>query len=417
MKQQHLTLNELASIVLNRLEELDYSPNTITNYRRFYRRFLEYAHARGETYFSEALGRSYLHDFYGCDVDTIHEKAPSKKQSTQIRYIRVLGDYQIHGTILRRKMGPLAAAECPPQFSEGFDSYKRECIKRNYSEQGNYTRQNRIKHFLFFLNDRNISTYEGITALVLSDYVKTLMPLVSKSVQANLVAVRCFLRHLYLKAFTLEDMSEILPKQKNYYAPKVPRIWKRDEVKTVLESIDRGNPTGKRDYAILLMIARLGLRASDIKALKLENIHWDTNTLEIIQHKTKVAVSYPLLLDIGWAVIDYLKNGRPVTDSPYVFVRHNAPFEAFAPNAAMNRILVGSIRKAGIKIPHDVPSGLHSLRHSLASTLLEEDIPLATISEILGHMSIKSTDVYIHIDMKRLKECTIDPEEVFVHGK
>ncbi len=417
MEQQHLPLDKLISTILNRLKELDYSPNTITNYRRFYKRFLEYAHARGETYFTEALGRNYLHKFYDCDVDTIHENAPSKKQRVQIRYIRVLGDYQIHGNILRRKMGPLAAAECPRQFREGFNSYKCECIKRNYSEQGNYTRQNRIKHFLFFLNDRNISTNEEITASVLSDYVKTLMPLVSKSVQANLVAVRCFLRHLYLKAFTLEDVSEMLPKQKNYYAPKVPRIWKRDEVKTVLDSIDLGNPTGKRDYAILLMIARLGLRASDIKALKLENIHWDTNTVEIIQHKTKVAASYPLLSDIGWAIIDYLKNGRPTTNSPFVFVRHNAPFEEFAPNAAMNRILVDSIRKAGVKIPRDVPLGLHSLRHSLASRLLEEDIPLATISEILGHMSIKSTDVYIHIDMKRLKECSIDPEEVFVIGR
>lgn len=92
---------------------------------------------------------------------------------------------------------------------------------------------------------------------------------------------------------------------------------------------------------------------------------------------------------------------------------HNAPFEEFAPNAAMSRILVKYIREAGVRIPKDIPLGLHSLRHTLASTLLEQNVPLSTISDILGHMNVKSTDIYLHIDFKRLQECALDPEEVF----
>lgn len=140
-----------------------------------------------------------------------------------------------------------------------------------------------------------------------------------------------------------------------------------------MDSIDRGNPTGKRDYAILLIIARLGLRAVDIKDLRLENLKWDRGTIEIVQSKTKKPIVLPMLEDVGWAIIDYLKNARPITDSPFVFVRHNAPFEAFGIHAALNRILVEHIRRAGVKVPRDVPKGLHSLRHTLASTLLEQN--------------------------------------------
>jgi len=413
MKHPMLPIEELVTVVLAKMKELNYAKTSITNYRRFYSRVIRFAKERGDIYYNEELGSDFLKKYYHCRIDTIHEAAPTRNLRTQIRYIRVLGDFQFHGVILRRKLGPLAVTSCPIHFEEGFHSYCLECQNRHFSEQGNYSRMNRIKHFLFFLDEHAIKSYNSITPAFLSSYVKTFVNLKSKSVKANLVAMRCFLRHLYLNGFIQQNLADMLPKLKDYYAPSIPRIWKTSEVKTVLDVIDRGNPTGKRDYAMLLLIARLGLRASDIKAMRLENIRWDTNSLEIIQHKTKAPVSFPILNDIGWAIIDYLKNGRPQTESPYIFVRHNAPFEEFAPNAAMNRILVKYIREAGVRIPRDIPLGLHSLRHTLASTLLEKDVPLSTISDILGHMNVKSTDIYLHIDFKRLQECALDPEEVF----
>jgi len=413
MEHQLIPLEELVEVVLLKMKELNYAKTSILNYRRFYNRFIQYVKDKDKIYYSEELGSDFLKKYYHCHIDTIHEAAPTKKLSTQIRYVRVLGDFQIHGIILRRKLGPLAVSSCPKQFMDGYQSYSLECQSRHFSQQGNYTRMNRIKHFLFFLDEHSVQSYNSITSAFLSDYIKTFVNLKSRTVKTNLVSMRCFLRHLYLNCFILVDLSEKLPKMKNYYAPSIPRVWKISEVKTVLDVIDRGNPTGKRDYAILLLIARLGLRVSDIKAIRLENIHWNSNSLEIIQHKTKSPVCFPILKDIGWAIIEYLKNGRPQTESPYLFVRHNAPFEEFAPNAAMSRILVKYIQKAGVRIPKDIPLGLHSLRHTLASILLEKDVSLSTISDILGHISVKSTDIYLHIDFKRLLECALDPEEVF----
>jgi integrase len=181
----------------------------------------------------------------------------------------------------------------------------------------------------------------------------------------------------------------------------------------MLECIDRGNPTGKRDYAILLLVARLGIRVGDIKSLKLSDLNWQSKIIEIRQNKTNNTVTYPILNDIGWALIDYLKNARPVTDSPFVFIRMNAPYEAFGKDANLYHIITKYTRLAGITVPRGKKNGLHSLRHTLASTLLEQGTPLPVISEILGHFNSKSTGVYLHTGIEGLRSFAIDPDEVF----
>lgn len=410
-------ITTLIETVLQELRKLHYSENSILNYKRFYSRLARFAEEEGEAFYSEDLGSRFLLKYYDCRVNTITDTAPTRKLRAHIRYIRVLGDYQLHGVILRRKLGKLATTPCPAQFKSGYESFLAECRARNYSERGTYNRGNRIKNFLFFLDDHGVGAYDDITPSSLSAYFATRISQSGKTMASTLTTVRTFLGHLHLNGFIRADLTEKLPKLRTYYAPKIPRVWKPEEVRAVLDSIDRGNPTGKRDYAILLIIARLGLRAVDIKEMRLENLRWDKNTIEIVQSKTKQPIVLPMLEDVGWALIDYLKNARPVTDSPFVFVRNNAPFEAFGVHAALNRILVEHIRRAGLKVPHDVPKGLHSLRHTLASALLERNTPLPVISEILGHMSLKSTDVYLHIDIKRLRQCALDPEEVFENAR
>lgn len=123
-------------------------------------------------------------------------------------------------------------------------------------------------------------------------------------------------------------------------------------------------------------------------------------------------MTYPLLDDIGWALIDYLQHGRPQTASPFVFVRHGAPFEQFGKHANLHHIITTYTRRAGIPVPRG-PHGMHSLRHTLASALLEQHTPLPVIADILGHLSTQSTQVYLHVDLGALRRCALDPEEVF----
>lgn len=163
----------------------------------------------------------------------------------------------------------------------------------------------------------------------------------------------------------------------------------------------------------MLLAVRLGLRVSDIRGLKLYNLNWSRKTISLTMQKTKQPLELPLLDDIGWAIIDYLKNGRPETKCARVFVRHKAPFDSFGENESFYRELHRYMVKAGLEIPLGLHCGLHSLRSTLARNMLEAKVPLPVISEALGHQSIQTTSIYLKIDLNGLQKCALDPEEVF----
>ncbi|WP_010677024.1 site-specific integrase [Bacillus timonensis] len=408
--ENRIPIEELVSKVLSELERLNYAYNTICGYRAFYKRVISFAKTRNEVYFSEALGRDFLKEAYNCTVNYYQEAMP-KGLKGPIRRIRVLGDYQLHGVIIRRIVKKPGYVK-PPQFKIELTAYEKECENNEYSKRGLRTRMQRLFFFIDYLDNRKVQKSNDITAGMISDYVKTIYKYHEKSIASILTALRVYLRFLYVNQYTDEDLSLKVPKQSKYYYPPVPSVWNKEDVIRMLNSIDRGNPTGKRDYTILLLVAKLGIRVGDIKSLRLSDLNWQSKTIEIRQNKTKNIVSYPILNDIGWALIDYIKNGRPISKSPFVFIRMNAPFEAFGRDANLHNIITKYTRLSRITVPDGKRQGLHSLRHTLASTLLEQGTPLPVISEILGHFNSKSTNVYLHTGIDGLRKCAIDPEEV-----
>jgi integrase len=157
------------------------------------------------------------------------------------------------------------------------------------------------------------------------------------------------------------------------------------------------------------------MRCTDIKNLKMAHFRWEEKKLIFIQSKTRQPLSLPLTQEVGWAVIDYLKYGRPKIDSPFLFVRHMAPFGPFSEDDHLNQLI-----KRYMDLAH-LPTlkkrrGMHSLRHTMASMLLENDTPLSTISDILGHVDTDSTAVYLKVDIKKLRDCSLGLDEVVSHG-
>ena len=412
--EQKKPIEVLAAEVIEELKQLNYAYNTICGVRASFNRICAFARARGESYFSENLGKEYLKERYGCVADYYLESFPQKAKPA-IRSIRLLGDYQLHGVIIRRIVKRKGYIK-PLQFKEVLEAYEKECESNEYSIRGMRSRLQRLFFFVDYLSLRRIMDVAEITPEIISDYVISISPKHEKSMAAILTTLRVFLRFLYLNGNAETDLSLIVPKQKRYRYPAVPSTWDPVEVKLMLDSIDRGSPLGKRDYAILIFVARLGMRAGDIKALKLSDFNWVKKTITITQKKTKNEVTYPILHDVGWALIDYLKNARPICDVPYLFVRLHAPFEAFGKDANLHNIITKYTRLAGITVPPGKRHGLHSLRHSLASVLLEQGASLVVISEILGHVDSRSTSVYLHTDLKGLKACALDPEEVFLNA-
>jgi site-specific recombinase XerD len=408
------TIKELSHEVLEELEKMNYTYNSISGFRASFNRIITFADQLGEAYFTEELGNKYLAQKYDCTVNYYLESYPHKAKNA-IRCVRLLGDYQLHGIIIRRIVKKKGYIK-PPQFEQVLIAYENDCRDNEYSIRGMRSRLQRLFFFIDYLDIRKINSVDEINAEIISSYLKTIYHHHEKSMAAILTTLRVFLRFVYVNGYSKENLSLVVPKQKKYYYPAIPSTWKPDEVKRMLEAVDRGNPLGKRDYAILLLVAKLGIRAGDIKAMELSNLDWKSLSISIVQEKTGVKVTYPILNDIGWALIDYIKNGRPkFCESSYLFLRLTAPYEPFGENANMHNIITKYTRKANITVPHGKRHGMHSLRHSLASSLLANGTPLPVISEILGHMDPKSTAVYLRTDMDQLKECALNPEEVYIN--
>lgn len=160
---------------------------------------------------------------------------------------------------------------------------------------------------------------------------------------------------------------------------------------------------------MILMIVRLGLRIEDVIHLKFSDIDWHRKIIRITQSKTNSVVTLPLLEDVGWAIINYLKNGRPETKCEYIFIKHNA-IQGYYGEYETNPyfILQKYLTRTGISTDHERRHGFHALRHSLASELLQKDVPLPVISGVLGHANSDTTNVYLSVDLKQLRKCALE---------
>jgi integrase len=419
VKMEHTTLKMLSESVINELGRLNYSPATIEYFRWMYRKLHAYGERHQAREFSIAFGVQWLKDDFNIDIAAVTEGADRierKKQLRPLRAFQCLVDWDLHGCITLKRPGKLKAQAVPAQFKTGYDSFIALCNGSGYSARGTYSRLNRIKRMLIFFDTHGVHDFKAVNAMDIHAFFKTQIELDSRTVATMLTSARVFLRHLFREGLLAEDLTEKLPAVKANRGYRLPKLWNQNDILAILASIDRGNPVGKRDYAILLLITRYGMRSSDVKSIELSDFHWNDGYISIVQSKTRTPLRLPLLKDVGWALIDYLKNGRPPSDLPQVFLTCTIPIRAFGQNSgALNAILAKRIRAAGVSVPRDVTQGLHSLRHTLASLMLANNVDLPVISSVLGHGTSQATSVYLHTDLTRLAECALDPEEVYSH--
>ena len=192
---------------------------------------------------------------------------------------------------------------------------------------------------------------------------------------------------------------------------KFPTVWNTEMIRQIESSAERVSPAGKRSYAMVMLAANLGLRIGDIRDLKLDDIDWKKKQISIVQNKTGKALLLPMPDNVGWAVIDYLKNGRPVTESSNVFVKHRPPYDGFPINSSLNHIFSSVLNKAGIPPEKREHTGWHTFRRSLATNLLQNNIEMTTISEILGHSDPNITGrYYVRLDVDALRKCALEVE-------
>ena len=218
--------------------------------------------------------------------------------------------------------------------------------------------------------------------------------------------MRLLLKYLYNEKAVLEDLSVFVPKVKAR-RDLIPSVYTSDEIENMLAHIDRSSPRGMRDYAMVLLAARYGIRASDICSLLFENFNWNENTINFYTVKTGKHTVLPLTGETGNAIIEYLKYARPDTEDKHIFIRLQKPYREIQPSN-LHWIVTCAMNAAGIKIQPGKRHGPHALRASLATEMLKQNIPLPVISEALSHDNTDTTRIYLKVDVAHLRMLSLD---------
>lgn len=224
----------------------------------------------------------------------------------------------------------------------------------------------------------------------------------------NKLDIRLFLNWAFDNNYSKYSGNMILPKIVWHRRTTIRTYYTKEEITKLLNVIDRRTKKGKEDYLIISLICYLGLRISDVVYLKINDIDFNENTIKIIQNKTNEKLSLPLTEQIKYPLLDYLKNVRPSeAESDYIFVKQNPPYEHNFKLTLHNYMIRRYFIKAGVDIAGR-KAGFHALRHSFSTMLLNEDIPLYSISTILGHQKLDTTMLYLDIDVSKLKELALE---------
>lgn len=405
-----MRLEEITTGLIQLLNKNNYNPVTIRFYQREWNKIESFLiETYGDTSFDIEKGLSYLEKQY-CFKTRYNDGTLSQQRVQLLRVVNMLEDYRIHQVLTRRyyaSRNPIQICKDHLAIYNGYLTYLKSC---GFSKCTVEHYESTATEFLDYLNQKGIYDLSILTLELCNLYIRTFAGFSYKTVEQKICGLRHFLRYLIIKKVLDEDIPSkihMAPISKN---AKIPSAWTLDEIKRLISVIDRSSPIGKRNYAMILIACVLGLRVGDIKDLSFSNFDWESKTLRIIQNKTHKPLVLPIPEPVGWAVIDYIQNGRPEYDgSDYVFIKHMPPFDHFSDSDHLSRVILQYMNKAGIRRDKNKRSGFHSLRHSAGTMLLDMDTPLPIITEILGHSNMDVTGIYLKTDLKKLAECVLTP--------
>ena len=381
---QNAELGTLISTTLQDLMERGYTDATVRNHKDIFRSLELFCQKNDFLVYSEEVGRRFV-EFKKTRNSLI------RRYTSAVRRL----DSIMNGTQwqpVRKKREPTASS-CFDNIVEAFESYLR------LSEKSEVTIRSIVAitaRFLCFLEGEGCSRLEDLRPQHLYSGFSNVDKANNK--HGFKVSVNTFLRYAHTYGLIRNDYSRIIPSVRRHYP--VPSVYSPEEVEGMLSFIDRTTEAGKRDYAIALIASRLGIRASDISGLTMENFNTSKGTIELVQQKTKTPLSLPLLDEVKSAVFDYIDNVRPESDDNHIFL--NLRGYGYVNPSHVGRIVRMALRRSGVNCKNR-KSGSHALRASLATALLSEGNDYHTIQKVLGHRDIESTKVYAKAEVEQLR--------------
>ncbi len=406
-----LALEPLCQAAAHELLMRSYTIRTLNRYKRVWEQLADFARAEGgSAVYSRDLALRFEQAFGLRDGEVL--VAGQRWRRHLVYATKVLDDFARTGTITRFTV-ETTGLRVPVGMHKALREYEQYARERRHLRSTSLAeRMHNIAVFLDFLRTRGLESLDTLQAEDLSAFVRTRAAWKPRTVARVSSGLRQFLKYLFMRDILPRDLSTAIPTIRLASNATVPSVWEPELVERLLAVVDRSSPKGKRDYAILLLAARLGLRLGDIKRLTLDHLHWATSTLEIVQNKTGEPLVLPLTEEVGTALIDYLRAGRPPVEHRHLFTNLTPPFEPICERDRLYRVVAFWRELAGIKFRTPQRQGLHSLRHTLATRLLGAQTPFPVISAVLGHASPATTFIYAKADVEMLRIAAIDPEEV-----
>lgn len=376
---------------------------TFKYYKRNWGRVKSYMDSQNITDLDGSVCRDYLlNEFNNRDFSEL-----AKKEKELLSTVNILIEFLETGAVLIKKEqvdldGPIGVL---------MTKYLSVKTDQRLNNKTVYAYKLHLSRFLHFLKNNKIEAITSVCLLHILKYIKGISPRTLTAARTSIQVLRDFFKYLYAKRILETDFSYMIPRTNYKSQSKIPSTYTKEEIEKLIASIERSSSIGKRDYAIILLAARLGLRASDLANLKFENLLWEQNTIRLVQYKTGKEIELPLLPEVGNAIIDYLKYSRQQSEQPFIFLTVRSPIIPITP-VGVESLVQHTFTKAGINTKNK-RHGPHALRHSLAGRLLECQTLLTVISEVLGHENTESTKFYLRVDLTSMRQCALDVPEVF----
>jgi site-specific recombinase XerD len=296
---------------------------------------------------------------------------------------------------------PLYAMHVPPYL---------DFVRRHRGRRTTHQLEDCLDKFFGWLATRGVDDLAAVAARDVRDFLGAFPGRCRTTIATYASALRGFLRYAHMEGLVAVDLSSAVEIPALYHLSDPPDVVGTDIVERLLAGIDRTTNLGKRDYAMLLLAARYGLRPGDIRDLRFEDVRWRERRLVIVQSKNQRLLELPLSTDVEAALVDYIQH-RPACSARAIFVRHVPPIRPFVHKNNLWNIVARAVRVSGVQLGSK-QRGMYVLRHALATRMLKSGVAIHTIKDVLGHASVDTTRRYTQVDLDALREAALAEVEV-----
>jgi integrase len=405
MKSQ--SINSLVDCVLLEIEKFGLKDSTKEIYGRYLKRLLLFFEDNNKLYYSKQLIEEFLNQKMN---DFKSKKITLRYYNALKRGAYLVEEYAETGSIKWKVFSDTRKFRPNIYYTRYIeDALSRSDLKTEFQYKINCV----LRKFCCFLEEKGIDSFEQLSSQTVKDFILSVRETNSGSMYYILYSLKLLIEYL--------NNNDLISNSINldYYHIKSKKQilvsgYSHEEIERIIHAIDRSTAIGKRDYAIIMLVLNTGLRGIDVRKLKLQDIDWHENSINIFQSKTSKPLKLPLKGCVCNAIADYILNARPKTTEQNVFVRNIAPFEGFINTAALDGIIERYCLSAGIPKKH--LRSFHSLRRSIGTWLAEKEVAIHTISQILGHTDMNSSKPYLSFNQKQMSACAMSFEDIPMSG-